>query len=318
MQTLTMRSYKGEADLEAIAYLINTCETADKLENGTSVSELRDEFNTPFVNQARDLKLWEDSNNQLLGFGRLWITDPSEVIDGFLGFQVHPSVRGGNIETQIIQWAEQRMQEVRQEKGLPVKLRSGARDKHTERIAILENHGFVSDRYFFTMQRPLTEIIPQPQFPSGFTLRQVKPEDAEALTELFNESFIDHWNHHDSTVEYVKHEMAQQDYRAELDLIATAADGTFAAFCYSVINPEENIRRGRKEGWIEVLGTRRGFRRIGLGRAMLLSGLHRLKELGMDTASLGVDADNPNGALQLYESVGFSKLFTKIAYVKDV
>jgi mycothiol synthase len=313
-----MRSFKGEADLEAIAYLINTCETVDKLESGTSVSELRDEFNTPFVNQAHDLKLWEDCNNQLLGFGRLWIPDPSEVIDGFLGFQVHPSVRGGNIETQIIQWAEQRMQEVRQEKGLPVKLRSGARDKHTERIVILENHGFVSDRYFFTMQRSLTEIIPQPQFPSGFTLRQVKPEDAEALTELFNQSFVDHWNHHDSTVEYVKYEMAQQNYRAELDLIATAADGTFAAFCYSVINREENIRKGRQEGYIAILGTRRGFRRIGLGRAMLLSGLHRLKGFGMDTASLGVDADNPNGALRLYESVGFSKLFTWIAYGKDV
>jgi mycothiol synthase len=51
---------------------------------------------------------------------------------------------------------------------------------------------------------------------------------------------------------------------------------------------------------------------------MLLSGLHRLKGLGMDTASLGVDADNPNGALRLYESVGFSKVFTRIAYVKDV
>ncbi|MGL5063733.1 MAG: GNAT family N-acetyltransferase, partial [Microcoleus sp.] len=80
----------------------------------------------------------------------------------------------------------------------------------------------------------------------------------------------------------------------------------------------ENDRTGRNEGWIGVLGTRRGFRKLGLGRAMLLAGLQRLKAAGVDTAILGVDAENPSGALRLYESTGFRKIRNSISYVKDV
>jgi hypothetical protein len=46
--------------------------------------------------------------------------------------------------------------------------------------------------------------------------------------------------------------------------------------------------------------------------------MDRLKAAGMEMAKLGVDAQNPNGAKQLYESVGFGELYTSIAYVKDI
>ncbi|BDA68429.1 hypothetical protein CAL7716_025950 [Calothrix sp. PCC 7716] len=95
-------------------------------------------------------------------------------------------------------------------------------------------------------------------------------------------------------------------------------DDTFVAQCYCYINPESNARTGRNEGNVGILGVRRGFRKIGLGRAMLLSGLHCLKQAGVDTVRLGVDADNPNGALRLYESVGFQKVYTSINFLRDM
>ena len=321
-----MRPYAGEADLEAIANLINACEAVDRIDSGTSVPELRQEFDEPSLDKARDLRLWEDTNGRLIGFGQMWIPQSGEVIDGFVGFRVHPTARGGDLERQIVAWAQGRLREVALERSVQVKLRSGSRADKTDRIAILESCGFAADRYFFSMARclrraapTLTERIPEPQFPAGFTLRQVQSEqDAEAWVEMFNQSFIDHWNHHDLTVESYKHWRTDPDYRPELDLIAVAPDGTFAAFCYCHINPEDNKRNGRNEGWIGVLGTRRGFRNQGLGRAMLLAGMQRLKAAGVDTARLAVDADNPNGAGRLYESVGFRKLYTRIMYVKDV
>jgi mycothiol synthase len=318
MATLTMRPFQGEADLNTIAYLINSCDAVDKLEEGTSVTELWEELNTPSVDQNRDMRLWEDSDGRLIGFGYLWITEPSEKIDGYLSSYIHPSFRSHDLETQILEWASERMCQVSQECGVPVNLRSRARDYQTERRAFLENHGFKCDRYFFTMERNLSETIAKPIFPEGFTLHQMHEEDAEAWIEMFNQSFIDHWNHHDITLENLKHWLKQSTYRRDLDLVATAADGTFAAFCYSEINLEENVRNKRNEGYIELLGVRRGFRRLGLGRAILLSGLHQLKAAGVDTVRLGVDADNPNGALQLYESVGFRKIWTKLSYVKDI
>jgi hypothetical protein len=67
-----MRPYAGEADLEAIASLINAYEAIDQLNEGTSVSELRQELDEPSVNKDRDLRLGEDADGQLVGFSQLY------------------------------------------------------------------------------------------------------------------------------------------------------------------------------------------------------------------------------------------------------
>lgn len=193
-----MRPYAGEADLEAIANLINACEAVDRIDSGTSVPELRQDFDEPSLDKARDLRLWEDTDGKLIGFSQMWIPESGEVIDGFVGFRVHPTARGGDLERQIVAWAQGRLREVAQERTVQVKLRSGSRAHKTDRIAILESCGFTADRYFFSMARclrratpMLTEPIPEPQFPAGFTLRQVQSEqDAEVWVEMFNQSFI--------------------------------------------------------------------------------------------------------------------------------
>jgi mycothiol synthase len=316
---INMRSYRGEADIQRIIDLLEACESVDQLEQWTSTVELRLSFDEPSMDKERDLRLWEDAD-KLIGFGQLSIPESGEVVDGFLGFWVHPEARGGDIERQIIAWAEERLREVGQERGLKAKLRSSSRDDKTYFITMLERNGLRVDRYFLALSRSLAEPIPEPCFPQGFTMRTVRGEqDAAAWVDLHNQSFIDHWNHHPLTLESYKHWWHHDpDYRPELDLVAVAADGTLASFCFCHIHSEDNVRTGRQEGWVAILGTRRGFRRLGLARAMLLSGLHRLKAVGMDTAKIGVDADNPLGARQLYESVGFQKLHTRFMFVKDL
>jgi mycothiol synthase len=316
---LSARCYGGDRDLTAIAHLINTCEEVDRLDQGTSISELQQEFNAPSLDVARDIRLWEDAEGKLIGFAQLSVTEPGEVIDGWLWFRVHPDARGGDVEAAAIAWGEVRMREVSAMRGGRVKLRTYARAEDCDRISVLGSCGFKVDRYFCRMARSLSEPIPEPHFPAGFALRQFPGEqDAAAWVEMFNQSFIDHWNHHDLTVDKFKHELAKPDYRNDLDLIAVADDGTFVSFCYCQISVQECDRTGRNEGWIAYLGTRRGFRKIGLGRAMLLAGLHRLKAVGVATAILGVDAENSSGALHLYESAGFHNIRDSISYVKDV
>jgi ribosomal protein S18 acetylase RimI-like enzyme len=120
------------------------------------------------------------------------------------------------------------------------------------------------------------------------------------------------------TLERRRHWMKSLDYRPELDLVAVAPDGTLAAFSYCTIEVANNQRLGVREGWVGDLGTRRGYRKRGLARALLSASMQAFKAAGMDTAKLGVDSQNPNGALQLYESVGFQKVETWFSYVKHV
>ncbi|NET27987.1 hypothetical protein [Okeania sp. SIO1I7] len=45
----------------------------------------------------------------------------------------------------------------------------------------------------------------------------------------------------------------------------------YAAFCDCQIHPENNELNKRKDGLVSLLGTRRGFRKQGLGRGIFLS-----------------------------------------------
>ena len=319
MLTQTYRPYAGESDLGEIVELINTCDEVDRTDSATSIAQLRRNLETPGRDNTRDIALWHNRENQLIGYGNLWIPQSGEEIAGSLEFCVRPGDRNGSIESEIIAWAQARLQEVARKRGIQVKLHSGCRDTQTERRAFLEGCGFTPVRYFFTMARSLSEPIPTPEFPAGFRLHQTQiQQDVQAYVEMFNQSFIDHWNHFDLTLKELEYFSRNPNYRPELDLVATAPDGTFAAFCYSQIDLEENQRYDRNVGWIEALGTRRGFRKQGLGRAMLLSGLQGLRDAGVETAKLGVDSQNPSGALRLYESVGFDRLETWMTYAKAV
>ncbi|HEX6288097.1 MAG TPA: GNAT family N-acetyltransferase [Herpetosiphonaceae bacterium] len=314
---LSARPFAGEADFPAIVELWNTCEAVDQVGEGTSVNQLRVEFADPWLDTERNVRLWEDADGALIGFGQIWTPNSADEIQSRLVYQVHPEHRQRGLESQIIAWAEERLRDLSRERGLPARLGCAVRDTQHEELALMERHGLSIERYTLVMARPLDEL-PEAQLPAGFTLREVSAEDGAAWVEMFNLSFIDHWNHHPLTLERWQTWFSDPDYHPELNLIAVAADGTFAAFCWAGFDPTENERTGQGLGWVHLLGTRRGFRRIGLGRGILLSGLHRLQACGMKTVRLGVDAQSLTGATRLYEAAGFDRVQTWAKFTRDL
>jgi mycothiol synthase len=305
---------------------MNLCNEVDKLDEGyVTPQDLGEWISAPDTDKERDIRLWEDSAGTLAAVGWSGVSreGDGDLVDGRLFIRVRPEARGEGLEHEIIEWASARVFDTARERNQRATLRTGLHFSTPEYIAarkaLLEEHGFEPVRYFFKMARDLKEPLPEPQLPEGFTLRHARgEEDFEPWVEMFNQSFIDHWNHHPMTVEQHKHWLQSPKYNPERNLIAVAPDGTFAAFCFCWIDPDDNAHRDVSEGWIDILGTRRGFRKIGLGRAMLIAGMRKLKEDGVDLAVLGVDAENPTGALRLYESVGFYKVNTEAAYRKEL
>ncbi len=317
--TVLSFAYSGDADLAGIVELIDACEEVDHLHDSTSVEELRVDFSFPQTDPTRNAHLWKDEQGRVIGYTRLWLFEPGETQDvRLLDLKVRPGWRGKGLEVQMLQWAEQRAQEVGKAHGLAAELQARIRDDQTEMIALFQAQGYTLERYFWTMDRALAEPIPEPTLPAGFTMRQTAgAAEAEQYVAMFNETWIDHWKGHPMTVEHFLHDMALPDYRAEMDRVIESPAGTLAAFCYSRVSTEENARTGRSEGWIDALGTRRGFRKLGLGRALLLDGLLRLRAEGVTTARLTVDAASLTGANRLYESAGFRVAETRLALAKQ-
>jgi mycothiol synthase len=322
MVTLMVRAYAGTEDLESIAQFLNLCETVDRFDQHYTATDLQREVTEPGCDPERHIRLWFNPVGEMIGFAQLWFPLPqpedTEAV-GYLWFRVHPNTRGEGLETDMMAWGEVQVWAAARDRGLPGRLRAGCRDSQTDRLQLFEKCGLVYNRCFLRMERSLLDPIPEFQLPEGFTLSHSQGEaDLPQRVALHNQSFIDHWNHHDSTIEEWQHWEQDPQHRPELNLLAIAADGTYAAYCNCFIDVANNAARGCREGWINTLGTRRGFRRQGLGRSMLLAGLTKLRQEGMDVAKLGVDTDNVNQAQSLYESVGFRKAHANLAYSKAI
>lgn len=313
------RPYVGEADLPAITELLNDCDTVDQLEDNYALDDLRLEFADPRLDPANDLRLWEDADGALIAFGQVWIDRNTDRVEGSLYFRVAPAARGSGIEDEVMTWVSARVRGLAHAAGKPARLHYSTRTNYAYGHILPQRYSMVVTRHFFQMRRPLDAPIEPALLPASFTLRQVANDaDITGWVDAYNLSFIDHWNFHPQTVETHRHWMQHSSYQPHHDLIAVAEDGTIAAYCFCVIDPAENARNQRNDGWIGILGTRRGYRKQGLGRAMLLAGLHRLKADGVAYARLNVDAENPSGALQLYESVGFSVIHSWQNYEIDL
>ena len=73
-----------------------------------------------------------------------------------------------------------------------------------------------------------------------------------------------------------------------------------------------------KRGWLEHISVRHPWRRRGLARAITAASLVKLRAAGLDEGMLGVDSENANGALSLYEGLGFTVHSRAAAYRRDL
>jgi GNAT superfamily N-acetyltransferase len=149
----------------------------------------------------------------------------------------------------------------------------------------------------------LERIVESP-LPDGFEVRPVTPDQHVTIWHANREAFRDHWGGSDESLEQLRRILDDPDTDPSLWLIAWDGDEV-AGGVWNAIYPAANEMHGVQRGWLDSVFTRRAWRKRGLASALIGRSLRLLRERGMTSAMLGVDADNPTGALGLYESAGF-------------
>jgi GNAT superfamily N-acetyltransferase len=71
-------------------------------------------------------------------------------------------------------------------------------------------------------------------------------------------------------------------------------------------------------GWVGALGVREGWRKRGIGLALLRHAFAEFHRRGETRIALGVDAQNPTGATRLYERAGMRVAYEAIAFEKEL
>jgi mycothiol synthase len=164
--------------------------------------------------------------------------------------------------------------------------------------------GYRQVRRQLEMQRALARPIAEAPLPEGLELRPVREADVRAIWDATQEAFRDHWEAATRTDADFQHFLADPDRDTALWRVAWDGDQVAGA-SLNAIYTEENERLGIKAGWLEQVSVRRPWRRSGLGAAIVAASLRAFRDRGLDRAALGVDAENPTGALALYERLGF-------------
>jgi len=303
---LVFRPFVNADDYQAIADLIAVSHLADGDEYVPDAASLQIDWETtPGFNAPRDIILAE-VRGRLIAYGGV----DRQVRDGVAVYvtsgTVHPDFRRRGLGRTIVRRNETRLREMaethRDRGGRTYAAWVGDREGGARELLLAEGYGPV--RYSFAMIRSDLDDLPQWQLPEGLELRGLRPEDHRAVFDADNEAFRDHWGHHEATeldfVGFFKFD----SFEPGLCRVAWDGDqvaGSVLTFVWKLENEKLGVRRG----WFERVSVRRPWRRRGLARAMLVSAMAGLRDAGLEQAMLGVDAENPNGALPLYTSLGF-------------
>jgi ribosomal protein S18 acetylase RimI-like enzyme len=171
--------------------------------------------------------------------------------------------------------------------------------------ALLKAHGYAPFRYAFKMARDLADPIPDLPMPEGVEIRPAEPAHFRRIWEAEREAFQDHWGYTPWPEENYQRFLAFPYYDPSLWRVAWDGDQV-AGSVLSYIDPKENERFGRLRGYTEDITVRRPWRKRGLASALIARSLEALRQRGMTEAALEVDAENPTGALRVYERLGFN------------
>ena len=188
--------------------------------------------------------------------------------------------------------------------GQVIDVRGQAAENEAGHRALLEGAGFEPIRWFFDMRRPTLDDIPDAPLPDGLEIRPISADQHRAIFDAERDAFRDHWSAREQTDEDFKLTYSRPELDTGLWVVAWDGDD-IAGVVQTWIWAEENLTLGADRGWLEHISVRRAWRRRGLGRAITAEALRRLAAAGMTEAMLGVDAENPTGALGLYVGLGF-------------
>ena len=188
--------------------------------------------------------------------------------------------------------------------GLPHVLGFGALESIPAAMAFAASTDYRPIRYGFQMRRPLDLPIPEIALPEGIELRPVSDADHRRIWDADVEAFLDHWEPRDRDEGDFEATFAFPDLDTSLWRVAWDGDEV-VGIVMNAIFPEETARTGRKLGWLEHVSVRKAWRGRGVAKALIASSMRALRDRGMEVAALGVDGENPTGALALYEGLGF-------------
>lgn len=280
-------------DAQAVTDLIVACDIDEFGRPEYGVEDLRAMWRRKNFNLATDAQLVLDAQGAPAAYMDMY--DKVEVVQLNNNSCVAPVYKNRGIEEWILQSAEiwARAHAGKRKIVLRHVVNADAPAKG-ERMT---RWGYRAVRNAWIMEIDLDPAPPAPLVTAGIDLRAFeRGRDEYAVWACIQESFCDLWDHKDVPYdEWASFVIQHAAWSPELSYLAW--DGTELAGAIITLNDEIG-------GWIQQAAVRRPWRRRGIGLALLHRVFGELHKFQVRRAGLEVDAENPSGALRLYQRAG--------------
>ena len=300
------------ADLEFVAQLIlDVCTLDGDPDAAISPDELRTDWGTSDFNPETDAWVVTTPEGRVVGYEDFYCHHAHASMQGD-GY-VHPDFMGKGVGTTMLRAMEERAR-TEMELADPahrVFIRNGLAISDTAACEMHEAEGFKPIRYTWRMETTLEEPPPTPAWPESVTLRPFDLEQHDYLVYQARQvAFQDSWGFVPRSYAFWQHHM-HADEALDPSLWHIAWDGDqIAGFAL--------CRYRNDNGWVDALGVRRPWRKLGLGLALLQRAFGEFYQRGTQVIGLGVDASNPTGATRLYQKAGMQVASEYVIYEKEL
>jgi mycothiol synthase len=313
------------SDAPALHRLLEEIEKVDRRNWHETLEDRERDFQDPNTQPENDSLVAVALNGEIAAFA--WTIAPPVVEKehyAYLWGEVHPQYRSRGLGSFILEWNEARARQILglRVDNLPRYIRVSCHDHLQDRIDLFESHSFVPSRYAYRMRRDLSLPIPDVSMPPGIQMIHWKSELDQQTMDAANDAFRDHWGFIPVSVEQWRLWFTgHPSFRPDLTYLAVAEGldrQEVIGLCLNRVMDERNRLDGVKEGWVQEVAVRRGWRGKGIATALLCASMQAFKVSGLHHAGLAVDTENLTGALRIYERLEFEVIQRFITFLKRV
>ncbi|MDN5916411.1 MAG: mycothiol synthase [Pseudonocardia sp.] len=252
----------------------------------------------------------------------------AQLDDGYAELAVHPEHRGRGVGTALVETLEGLVPGAGSGSGGEARPpRIWAHGDLPAAARLAERRGYRRDRVLWQMRRPLrgtersaggtsigTEPLPEVHLPDGVTLRSFVPgRDDEEFLRVNNAAFDWHPEQGGWSRRELEERAAEEWFDPAGFLLALDGSGRLLGYHWTKVHPATAEEPALGE--VYVLGVDPAAHGRGLGRVLTLAGLHHLRDRGLDTVLLYVEAGNVP-AVRVYERLGFTVHAADVNYAR--
>lgn len=223
----------------------------------------------------------------------------------FCYFQIRPG--RSDVKMMLVEWAEAHLGGWSSDlKGTVVGFFIDDIDVESQTILTQRGYSTFSDWGEHHARMRLDVPLPRTSMQEGFRLQSLADEnDLAKVNRVLRRGFGHEGPAPEDGISSRARAQQTPNYHKELNIVAVAPDGSYAAYAGIWYVPENKV------AYVEPVATDPDYRRMGLGKAVVLEAILRTRELGAEVAWVGSEQE-------FYLDMGFEVVAHSTLWYRDL